>query len=137
MIIRNKFARRFRYALAVAVLVGLPLVFLSRKARAAQDNQQSQQTQQQGQQAQDQSQQQKPKKKSGFFSGLKEVTGSSSEQTSATASAGAKGIGDGEKIGNVTPTAADRKAVTAMDNYSVPQGDLSKFIQDGHLNSKQ
>jgi hypothetical protein len=125
---RHFVTRRFALALALVLLAGLPLAFLSGRVNAGQDTQQTQQ--QQGQQ-------QKPKKKGGFFSGLKEVTGSSSAQTTDTASAGAKGVGEGEKIGNVTPSPADRQAVTAMENYSVPAGDLSKFIEDGHLKPKQ
>jgi hypothetical protein len=50
---------------------------------------------------------------------------------------GTKGVGEGAEMGNVTPTAADRQAVTQMENYSVGQGDLSKFIEAGHLKPKQ
>ena len=131
---RHCLTRRFALVLALVLLAGLPLILLSGRLNAGQE---AQQNQQQGQQDQGQGQQQKPKKKGGFFNGLKEVTGSSSEQTSATASAGAKGVGEGEKIGNVTPTPAARQAVTAMDNYSVPQGDLAKFTAEGHLKGKK
>lgn len=136
--IRLYLTRRFLYPLGVVLLATLPLVFLSPGLSAGQDPQQGQQQQGQQNQSQGQSQQQeKPKKKGGFFGGLKAITGSSSEQTSATASAGAKGVGEGQQIGEVTPTPADRQAVANMEGYSVPQGDLSKFIEDGHLKPKQ
>jgi hypothetical protein len=132
--------RRILYASGVVLFGFLTGVFLSHNVRAGQDNQQ-----QQGQQEQNQGQsqqQEKAKKKGGFFGGLKEITGSSSAQTTDTASAGAKGVGaphagEGEKIGSVTPTPADRQAVTLMETYSIPQGDLSKFIDEGHLKGKQ
>jgi hypothetical protein len=137
--IRPYLTRPLLYPLGVAFLAALPLVFLSRALGAGQDSQQTQQDQQQsGQQSQDQSQQEKPKKKGGFFGGLKTITGSSSEQTSATASAGAKGIGDqGTSIAKVTPTAADLQAVTQIEAFTVSKGDLSKFIEAGHLQPKQ
>jgi transcription initiation factor TFIID subunit TAF12 len=129
--------RRFLYAGGVVLFAAMTLIFLSRSVRAGQDNQQGQQQGQQDQNQGQSQQQEKPKKKGGFFGGLKAITGSNSEQTSATASAGSKGVGEGEKIGNVTPTPADRMAVTLMETYSVPPSDLTKFIQDGHLKGKQ
>jgi hypothetical protein len=67
---------------------------------------------------------------------LKEITGSSSEQTSATASAGAKGVGDedGQKIADAAP---DEKGEAIMESYSLPKGALAKFIAGGHLVPKQ
>ena len=93
-------------------------------------------SQEQTQQSQDQTQkeqQQKEKKKGGFFGGLKAVTGGSSEQTEATATAGSKSVGEGQRIGNAQPTAADRKKVSDMEKYSIPEQDLKKFQQDGQL----
>ena len=99
---------------------------------------QTQQTQQgkqdSGQTSQDQ---QRQKKKGSFFGGLKSVTGQSSEQTQATATAGNKAVGEGKKIGEMTPTAADRQEVTDMENHSVQQKDLKKFQDDGHLQPRQ
>jgi hypothetical protein len=137
--IRHCFSRRLIYSLGFVLLAAGILGLYSRAARAGQDAQQGQQQPAQTDQTQGQGQQQeKPKKKGGFFGGLKAVSGSSSNQTSYTASAGAKGIGDeGAKIGEITPTAADRQAVTQMENTSVAQGDLSKFIEGGKLKSKQ
>ncbi len=77
------------------------------------------------------------KKKGGFFGGLKAISGSSSEQQEATATAGSKTVGEGEEIGNAKPTAADRQAVTEMENYSIPQGDLAKFQEEGQLKRKE
>jgi hypothetical protein len=73
------------------------------------------------------------KKKGGFFSGLKAVSGSSSEQQELTATAGTKGVGEGEEIGNITPTTADRNAVSAMERYMLPEPEVKKFQADGRL----
>jgi hypothetical protein len=113
--------------------------FSYRVARAGQEAQQPQADQQSQTEtpSQDQTQAKPKKKKSSFWGDLGgSVKGSKSEQTSETASAGTKGVGEGEKIGNVTPTAADRQAVTAMESSSVRAGDLSKFIEEGRLNPK-
>jgi len=95
---------------------------------------------QQGQQDQpkkDQSQtEQQPKKKGGVFGGLKAVTTQSSDQKKETASLGTKGVMDGKEIADKVPTAADKQQVTDMENYSVAQGDLKKFQEDGHLQPK-
>jgi hypothetical protein len=77
------------------------------------------------------------KKKGGFFGGLKAISGSSSEQKEATATAGAKTVGEGEEIGNAKPSAADRQAVTGMENYSIPQDELAKFQEEGQLKSNE
>jgi hypothetical protein len=100
------------------------------------------QSQDQGQtQSQDQTQTQtkeQPKKKGGFFKGLSKVGGGQSgQESSATASAGAKGAGEGKAIANLTPSAADIAAVTGMEHYNVTTEVLKKFEQDGHLQPKQ
>jgi hypothetical protein len=110
-------------------------------ARAQDQSQPSQGQQPQGQdqtqQGQDQQQQQPKKKKGGFFGGLKAATGQGSQETEATRTAGSKTIGEGAKIGDVQPTGADRQKVTEMEKYLVPQKDLKKFQDDGHLTPKQ
>jgi hypothetical protein len=103
---------------------------------------QSQQGQGQSQQGQDQSQQgqeqqQKKKKGGGFFGGMKAMTGQGSQETEATRSAGVKGVGEGAKVGDVQPTAADRAKVSEMERYSIPAPELKKFDDDGHLVPKQ
>jgi hypothetical protein len=98
---------------------------------------QSQQDQSQQGQGKSDKDQQKKKKKGGFFSGLKAITGESSEQQEATRTAGSKTVGEGEQIGEAKPTAADRQAVTAMENYSIPEKDVKKFQDDGRLKPKQ
>jgi hypothetical protein len=98
---------------------------------------QSQQDQSQQDQGKSDKDQQKKKKKGGFFSGLKAVTGESSEQQEVTATAGSKTVGEGEQIGDAKPTAADRQAVTTMENYSIPEKDVKKFQDDGQLKPKQ
>jgi hypothetical protein len=137
--IRTYLSCRFLGSLGVALLAALALVFFSPAVCAGQDAQQGQQQQAQPDQSQGQTQQQeKPKKKGGLFGGLKAITGSSSEQSSATASAGTKGVGqEGKKIAELTPSAADIAAVTSMEQFSIPEKDLKKFEQDGHLQPKQ
>jgi hypothetical protein len=129
---RPNAARWFLYPLAMALLAALLSAWPARHASAGQEAQQNQQQGQQ-EQSQEKSQQAKPKKQGGFFGGLKAVTGSGSEQTSATASAGTKGVGEGAKIGEVTPSAADRQAVTEMETLFVSPQELKKFEEDGHL----
>lgn len=128
----------------LALLVALAVSFgpLPHRVQAASQDQKSQQGQQDQKnnpnQDQTQTDQQQKKKKGGLFGGLKKVSGGESGQESAaTTSAGSKSIGEGKKIGEITPTAADRQQVTDMENYSVPQSDLKKFQEDGHLQPKQ
>ncbi len=106
---------------ALLFAVGLPGL------RAQDQTQQPEEQQQSGKDQKDK------KKKGGFFSGLKAVTGQSSEQQEVTATAGTKGVGQGEQIGNTSPSAADRRAVGAMESYSIPPPDLKKFQEDGGL----
>ena len=80
---------------------------------------------------------QKKKKKGGILSGLKAVSGKSSEQQGETATAGTKGVGEGEGIANLQPSAADRQTVTAMEGYSVPAPDLKQFQDEGKLKPQQ
>jgi hypothetical protein len=127
--------------MALAVSVGASRHRLQ-AASQDQKNQQDQQDQQSQQnktnQDQTQTDQQQKKKKGGLFGGLKKVSGvESGQESAATTSAGSKSISDGKKIGEMTPTAADRQQVTDMENYSVPQNDLKKFQDDGHLQPKQ
>ena len=91
---------------------------------------------QQGQTS-DKDQQKKKKKGGGFFSGLKAVSGSGSEQQEATRTAGSKTVGEGAQIGDAQPTADDRKTVQAMEAYSIPAPEVKKFQEDGKLKSKQ
>lgn len=137
----RKCSDRLFFALAfLAVLAWVT----TQPLRAVQDAQQNP-PQDQGQtqtQTQDQTQtqtqtQEKPKKSGGFFGKMKAVTGSSSEQSSATASAGTKGIDEGAKMAQLTPSAADVAAVTSMEQYAIPAADLKKFQQDGNLLPKQ
>ncbi|MBZ5514560.1 MAG: hypothetical protein LAN62_06905 [Acidobacteriia bacterium] len=116
-----------RYQLIAVGVLWAVLVTLGPAMPGAQD-----QTQQQNQ-PQSEKEQKEKKKKGGFFSGLKAVTGQSSEQQEDTATAGTKGVGEGVQIGKTTPSAADRRAVSAMESYSIPQPDLKKFQEDGAL----
>jgi len=123
--------------------IGVLVLVLCAAGPSARAQDQSQQGQDQGQQSQDQSQQnqdqsqQQKKKKGGLLGGFKAITGQSSEQGQATASAGTKGVGEGAKIGDTPPTPADRQKVTQMENYSVPDKALKKFQADGHLVPQQ
>jgi hypothetical protein len=117
-----------RYRLIALGVLWAVLVAGGPRVLRAQD-----QSQQQDQQQSDKDQKEKKKKKGGFFSGLKAVTGQSSEQQEDTATAGTKGVGEGAQIGNATPSSADRQAVSAMESYSIPPPDLKKFQEDGRL----
>ena len=120
---------------AVAAPLGLAQDQSTQNPPPAQNPPQQDQSQQ-GQQS-DKDQQKKKKKGGGFFGGMKAITGASSEQTSATASAGTKGVGEGAQIGDAQPTADDRKTVQAMEAYSVPAPEVKKFQEDGKLKPKQ
>jgi hypothetical protein len=122
----------------LTALMGMAMMFalILPGLGAAQQDQQAQ-PDQQNQPKQDQTNTDKqPKKKGGFFGGLKDVTTQSSDQKKETASMGTKGALDGKEIADKTPTSADKQQVTDMENYSVPQGDLKKFQEDGHLQPK-
>ncbi len=109
-------------------------------ARPQQDQTQPDQNQPQPQQDQSQPGQDQPKKKSkkgGFFKGLKAITGQSTEQTQETSTAGTKSVGEGAKIGSVTPTDADRQQLSAMESYTLTDIDMKRFQKDGHLQPKQ
>lgn len=126
----------WRVGFPLALVTGVAVIFaltLPLRGVAQQDQDKAQ-----DQQKQDQTQtdQQKKKGGGGIFGGLKSVTTQSSDQNKATASAGTKGALDGKEIADKTPTSADMQQVTDMENYSVPQGDLKKFQEDGHLQPK-
>ncbi len=83
---------------------------------------------------------QKPeeKKDSGLFTGFKKVTGSEkSEEKQATASAGAKGVGEGKSIGNVPASAADRTKVARMESARPSQEEMNAFLQEGKLSKER
>jgi len=124
-------SRNSKFLLVVLILV-LAVGLTAPRVRS-QDQSQEIQSQEQ----KDQQQPKKKKKKGGLFGGLKAITGESSEQTEATATAGSKSVGEGESVGNVQPTASDRQQVTAIENYSIPEKDVKKFQEDGHLVPKQ
>ena len=120
---------KLRFQFILLAVLGALLASVAVPSAPAQDQPQPYQQQDQQKSEKDQ----KKKKKGGFFSGLKAVAGQSSEQQGETATAGTKGVGEGEEIGNAQPSSADRAAVTAMENYSLPQGDVKKFQTDGKL----
>jgi hypothetical protein len=105
---------------------------------AARPRAQEQPSQDQPAPEQQKSEKQKKEKKKGggFFSGLKAVSGSSSEQQEATRTAGSKTVGEGAQIGDAQPSAADRQAVSAMESYALPAPEVKKFQDDGKLKSK-
>ncbi len=120
------------------VAAGAVLFFLAAVSSGARFQDQTQQQPPQGEQAQpaqDQTQQdqQPKKKKKGFFEGLKAVKGQGSQEQQLTATGGAKTVGEGAKIAEVTPTDADRQALAAMESYSIPEKEMKKFQQTGHL----
>ncbi len=117
--------RFYSLVLVTALMVGAGAPRALAQDEASQDEEKSQK-------------EEKPKKKKGgFFSGLKAISGSSSEQQEVTATAGSKTVGEGEEIGNAKPSAADHQAVTEMENYSIPQDELAKFQEKGQLKSNE
>jgi hypothetical protein len=133
---------RFRQTvITLAILAGVVMTLslpLPRLGAAQQDHQnQTDQESQQDQQKQNQNQtDKKTKKKSSIFGNDNDVNAQSSDQKKLTASAGTKGALDGKQIADLTPTPADRQQVTDMEKYAIPQGDLKKFQDDGHLQPK-
>jgi hypothetical protein len=122
--------------LLTSLVVLVVLIAWGAPPTSPQDQSQPDQSQQ-SQEKSDKDQQKKKKKGGGFFGGLKAVTGESSEQQEVTATAGSKTVGEGEQIGSAQPTAADRRAVSAMENYSIPEKDVKKFQDEGQLKPKQ
>ena len=120
----NRKLKLYSLVLVAALMVGAGAPRSLAQDEASQDEEKSQK-------------EEKPKKKGGFFSGLKAISGSSTEQQEVTATAGSKTVGEGEEIGNVKPSAVDRQAVTGMENYSIPQDELAKFQEEGQLKSNE
>jgi hypothetical protein len=141
--IKNRKISLVIIAVALALAAAALVVRSARQLRAdPQDqpsqNQQAQQPRPSQQDAGQATQDQKPSEKNKTLSsGTKAVTGKSPEQIQAAGTANATGIGEGEKISNMHPTAADRQQVTDMENYSVPPKDLKKFEDDGRLQPKK
>jgi beta-barrel assembly-enhancing protease len=72
----------------------------------------------------------------GFLAGVKPISGQGSPQTVATATAGSKSVGEGQRIANVTPTPADQQAVAEMERSTVAQADLASFKTEGALQAQ-
>jgi cytoskeletal protein RodZ len=123
------------FPLAILMSMAVMLAVILPRLVAAQQDQQNQKDQQDPNQSQ--TDQKAKKKKGGIFSDTNDVNTQSSDQKKLTASAGTRGALDGKQIADKTPSAADKQQVTDMENYSVPQGDLKKFQDDGHLQPKQ
>jgi beta-barrel assembly-enhancing protease len=71
-----------------------------------------------------------------FLAGVKPINGQGSPQTVATATAGSKSVGEGQKIADVTPTPADQQAVDKMVLSTVSQVDLANFATEGGLQAQ-
>jgi beta-barrel assembly-enhancing protease len=71
-----------------------------------------------------------------FFAGLKAISGQGKPQEVATATAGSKSVGEGQRIAEVTPTAADWQAVSGMESVTVSQSDLATFRAEGRLQAQ-
>ena len=70
----------------------------------------------------------------GLFSGFKKTTGMEGrEEKRATASAGAKGVGEGKEIGNATATSTDRSKVASMEAAKPGKEEMAAFLQEGKL----
>ncbi|HTV54869.1 MAG TPA: M48 family metalloprotease [Terriglobia bacterium] len=71
-----------------------------------------------------------------FFAGLKAISGQGKPQEVTTATAGSKSVGEGRRIAEVTPTAADWQAVSRMETGTVSQADLAAFRAEGRLEAQ-
>ena len=70
----------------------------------------------------------------GLFGGVKAVTSmKKSEETELTASAGAKGVGEGKAIGKDTVTQADRDKVARMASAMASPAEMKTFLEEGKL----
>ncbi len=80
----------------------------------------------------------KEEKKQGgaLFSGFKKTTGMEGrEEKRATASAGAKGVGEGKEIGNAAASSTDRSKVASMEAAKPSKEEMAAFLQEGKLAS--
>jgi hypothetical protein len=74
----------------------------------------------------------------GLFGGVKAVTSmKKSEETELTASAGAKGVGEGKAIGKATVTQADRDKVARMASAMPSPAELKTFLEQGKLSTER
>lgn len=92
--------------------------------------------------SQDKQQQEKDKKAApeekkqggGLFGGVRSVTSfKKTEDKELSASAGAKGVGEGKDIGKATVTAADREKVEKMASAKPSKSELQAFLKEGKL----
>ena len=75
-------------------------------------------------------------KSGGLFTGFRKVSGMQrGEEKRATASAGAKGVGEGKEIGNGAVTATDRSRVATMESSKPSKEEMAAFLQEGKLST--
>ena len=75
-------------------------------------------------------------KSGGLFTGFRKVSGMQrGEEKRATASAGAKGVGEGKEIGNAAASATDRSRVATMESSKPNKEEMAAFLQEGRLST--
>lgn len=124
---------RARLWAALACLVAA--MFLS-----AAVNQQAGQAQQQKQEPEKEKPkpEEKEKKPGGLFGGVRAVTGmKGSEESQLTASAGAKGVGEGRAIGSAVVGNSDREKVARMASAMPSPAEMKAFLEEGRLSTER
>ena len=78
--------------------------------------------------------QKEEKKGGGLFSSFRKTTGmKAGEEQRATASAGAKGVGEGKEIGQSPVSADARSRVAAMEAAKPSEEEMEAFVTEGNL----
>lgn len=80
----------------------------------------------------------KEKKEGGLFGGFGRITRvEKSEEKQATATAGVKGVGEGQQIGNAAVGSADRERVARMEAAKPGREEMNAFLQEGKLSTSR
>jgi hypothetical protein len=118
--------------LVVAALAGLA-AFLPTQATPPQEQKQEQEKKK----PEEKKPEEKPKQ-GGLFGGVRAVTSmKKSEESELTASAGAKGVGEGKAIGKVPVSGADREKVARMASAMPSPAEMKTFLEEGRLSNER
>ena len=123
--------------LVVAALAGLA-AFLPTQATPPQEQKQEQEKKKpEEKKPQEKKPEEKPKQ-GGLFGGVRAVTSmKKSDESELTASAGAKGVGEGKAIGKVPVSGADRQKVARMASAMASPAEMKTFLEEGKLSSER
>ena len=78
------------------------------------------------------------KKDAALFTGFHKVSGmEKSQEKQATVSAGARGVGEGKDIGNVSVSGADRAKVSRMEAAKPTSQEMEAFLKEGKLSTSR